>query len=222
MTPLTVACVFVRGEYPYTPEYVTRLKAMVERWSDRPFEFVCLTDRPWMISDCRTITIPKFDDCFAYWNKVQLFHPERQWQGRVLYLDLDTLIVAPLQPILDVSASFAITEDPHRFGMKTRDYYGRQIVRKFNSSLMLWDGGTHTHLCTDWTPDVAQRLSGDQDWIAEQCPEAFALPRSWFPRLSEVGQPPFADDVKVILSKVPKNHIAAKEQPWFAPLWGRA
>ena len=42
----TVACVFVRGHVPFTAEYVTRLAAMVKRWMDRPYQFVCLTDSP--------------------------------------------------------------------------------------------------------------------------------------------------------------------------------
>ena len=229
MTPLTVACVFVRGEYPYTPEYVTRLKSMVARWIDRPFDFVCLTDQPWLFTEdfgqtVRTIPIAKPPDCLAPWAKLELFNPARQWPGRVLYLDLDTLIVSPLKAILDMSEPFpfAITADPAKPGMKTKDFYGRMIVRKFNSSLMVWDGGTQTELYTDWTPDVARRLSGDQDWIGERSREALTLPRSWFPRLSEVVHPPFDPDVKVILSKVPKNHIAEKEHAWFGPLWGAA
>lgn len=220
--PLTVACLFVQGEYPYTVEYVSRLQAMVTRWIDRPFRFVCLTDQPWLFKDIETIPVGKFPGCFAYWTKLELFNPLRNWQGRVLYLDLDTLIVAPLAHILSVTAPFALTADPPRLGMKPHDAHGRAIVRKFNSSVMLWDGGTQTHLYTNWTPKEAARLSGDQDYIAEQCPEAYGMPRQWFPRLSEVVRPPFDRDVKIILSKSPKNHVAAKENAWFAPLWGAA
>jgi hypothetical protein len=222
MTPLTVACLFVRGEYPYTVEYVTRLRDMVARWIDRPFTFVCLTDRPGdMASDVTAIPIIKLAG-FAPWTKLELFNPARAWPGRVLYLDLDSLIVAPLAPILDYPASFAITADPPKPGQKTRDSFGRQIVRRFNSSVMVWDGGTHAELFMSWTPAVSARLSGDQDHVGEQLPDAAAMPRSWFPRLSEVTGPPFDPDVKVILSKVPKNAIAARQFHWFGPLWGAA
>lgn len=223
MTPLTVACLWVQGEYPYTLDYVCRLKAMVTRWIDRPFRFVVLTDRPWDVpKDIETIPVGKFPDCFAYWTKLELFNPLRKFDGRVLYLDLDTLIVSPLAPILAIDAPFALTADPFKMGMRAFDSYGRAIVRKFNSSVMLWNGGEQTHLYTSWRPKVAERLSGDQDWIAEQCPDAFGMSRSWFPRLSEVVRPPFDSDVKIILSKRPKNHVAAKENAWFAPLWGAA
>jgi hypothetical protein len=217
---LTVACVLVQGEVAYTPEYVLRLRAMVTRWMDRPFEFVCLSDQPRLLpSDMNTVPIQKLSG-FAYWSKLELFNPARQWSGRVLYLDLDTLIVAPLAPIVDYPAEFALTDDPTGKA-RTRDAFGRQIVRRFNSSVMVWNGGTQTYLYEGWTPADADRLSGDQDYLAEQCPDAVGMRREWFPRLSEVTGPPFGE-AKVILSKVPKNHSAVDRYPWFAPLWGAA
>jgi hypothetical protein len=218
--PVIVACLFVEGEYPYTSEYVYKLRQMVWRWMDRPFEFVCLTDRPVLLPGVDTILIRKLPDCFAYWTKLELFNPARGWQGRrVLYLDLDTLIVAPLAPVIDFPAPFDITLD--LVGKTGRDKYGRRIVRRFNSSVMAWDGGTQTHLFEGWTPEWAQLLSGDQDYIGIHAKDATGLPREWFPRLSEVlSGPPFAPDVKVILSKHPKNHVAAQTLDWFGPLWG--
>lgn len=215
---LTVACLYVAGEYPYTPEYVYNLEAMCARWIDRPFEFVCLTDRPELLPGIQTITVQKLPDCFAYWTKLELFNPARAWRGRVLCLDLDVLIVRPLAPIIDYPEPFVTTSDLQ--GKTGFDKYGRQIVRRFNSSIMAWDGGTHTHLFERWSPAVAARLSGDQDWLAEQLPDAVGLPRAWFPRLSEVpGGPPFDPLVKVVLTKNPKNHLAIERFSWFGPLW---
>lgn len=217
----TVACLFVQGEFPYTPEYVIRLAAMVRRWMDRPYRFVCLTDQPWLFPDLETVTVRRLPG-FAPWTKLELFNPARQWEGRLLYLDLDTLIVAPLSPILDAPAAFAITADPPRPKQKKgRDAFGRQILRRFNSSVMVWDGGEATELYTSWDATIAGRLSGDQDWIAERRPEAFALPREWFPRISEV-QPPWPGEARVILVKVPKNAEASKRWPWFSAMWGDA
>lgn len=220
MTPVTVACVYVNGEYPYTPDYVTRLYAMVMRWIDRPFRFVCLTDQPWLFQPpIETIAVTKLSGS-APWTKLELFNPVREWQGRVLYLDLDTLLVASLGPILDWPAPFAITADPT--GRQGKDSFGRQIVRRFNSSVMVWDGGAMTDLYSTWTLWEANRLSGDQDWIGDRHPEAATLPRAWFPRISEVVCPPWPESAKVILVKVPKNHIYARDHAWFAPLWGAA
>lgn len=220
---LTVACLFVRGEYPYTPEYVTRLHAMVTRWIDRPFRFCCLTDQPWLFeTPIETVPIVKLAG-FAPWTKLELFNPVRQWKGRVLYLDLDVLIVAPLAPIVDVEGDFAITDDPpSALRPRTVDSFGRRIVRRVNSSVMVWDGGTQTKFYRTWTPATAARLSGDQDHLAEQRPLAETWPRNWFPRLSELnGQPP-QPPAKIVLVKRPKNHEAVKLWPWVAPLWGAA
>jgi hypothetical protein len=224
MNPLTVVCLFVQGEYPYTPDYVTRLHAMVTRWSDRPFRFICLTDQPWSFQlPIETIAVKKLPG-FAPWTKLELFNPARHWTGRMLYLDLDTLIVAPLAPIIDTPAPFAITNDPPTgHSTRTKDSFGREIVRRFNSSVMAWDGGTHTRLFTEWSPAIANVLSGDQDWIGRQLAHAATWPRAWFPRLSEChdGIPA---DAKVVLAKVPKNHVAVSDGrwPWIAPLWGAA
>lgn len=221
---LTVCCLFVRGEYPYTVEYVTRLRAMAERWIDRPFRFVCLTDQPEaMPPGVEPITIEKLPG-FAYWSKLELFNPARRWTGRMLYLDLDSLLVSHLDRIIDVDAPFALIEDGPGVGRKSRarDGFDRLIVRRFNSSVMVWDGGTYTHLYTTWTPAVAERLSGDQDWIGERAPEAKPLPAAWFPRISQIGPPPWPYVVKVILAKHPKNHEAVQRFPWVAPLWGAA
>jgi len=216
---LTVACVFVQGEYPYTVEYVTRLRAMVTRWIDRPFRFVCLTDRPDEMPDgVEAIPVKKLAG-FAPWTKLELFNPLRQWSDRILYLDLDSLIVAPLVPIVDFPATFAITADPPRAGQRPKDSFGHAIVRRFNSSVMVWDGGTMTSLYTDWTPAVVHRLSGDQDYIGQLCPEAATMPRTWFPRISELGTEPPAEPAKIVLAKVPKNHIVAKELPWVREVW---
>jgi hypothetical protein len=214
---LTVASVFVQGEYPYTPEYVAKLYAMVDRWIDRPYRAVCLTDRPELIpTGVEALPIAKLAG-FAPWSKLELINPIRQWPGRVLYLDLDSLVVGPLGHLIDTPAPFVITADP--VGKTGRDSYGHAIVRRFNSSVMAWDGGTQTDLYTNWKPKVAERLSGDQDWIGEQRPHAQTWPRAWFPRISELKDNPPVQPASVVLCKVPKNTIAVERWPWVRQAW---
>lgn len=229
MTPLTVCCVWVQGPYPYTADYVVRLERMVRRSLSRPFRFVCLTDQPALVpTSIETIAITTPSQAIpangrGFWTKLQIFHPDRAWRGRMLFLDLDTLIVAPLDPIVDFPAPLALTEDAlvlERAHLD-RDRFNRLLVRKFNSSVIVWDGGRYTELFTRWGFADAERLSTDQDWIAEQAPDAQGLPLAWFPRISRV-QPPWPVEAKVILVKKPKNHIAAERWPWFEPMWGAA
>lgn len=229
---LTVCCVFVKGPYPYTADYVVRLERMVRRYLARPIQFVCLVDqhtiRPVLDSDT-PIRVVQVDSVApyvptnggGYWNKVRLFDPKLFTQGRVLYLDLDSLIVAPLDPIVDYPTPFGLTEDAfvvERAHLDT-DRYGRKLVRRYNSSVMVWDAGHAADIWTSWTPAIAARLSTDQDWIGERHPEAAAIPLDWFPRISKV-QPPWPADAKVVLVKKPKNHEAVTRWPWFEPLWG--
>lgn len=215
----TVACVWMKGHVPYPVRYVERLAAMVRKHMDRPYRFVCLTDRPALVpKGVEPIAIPNPRPLFAWWAKVSLFDASLPLTGRVLYLDLDTVIARPLAPILDYAAPFALIPHTGRFEGKN----GLAVVKRFNSSVMVWNAGEQRALFDDWTPDVAQRLHGDQDWIGERNPNAAAMNIEWFPRLSELnGQPP-SFDAKVVLAKTPKNEQAAKLYPWFNAIWRAA
>lgn len=235
---LTVACVFVAGPYPYTAEYVVRLDRMVRRHLARPFHFVCLTDRaaelPASIDRIHIASLAGIvpDNGVGYWNKLRLFDPAIGLVGRCLFLDLDTLVVDALDPIVDYPAPLALTEDAFvvERAHLDRDRYGRRLVRRFNSSVMAWDGGTQSDLWTRWTPTIAQHLSTDQDWIGEQAEVARSMPLAWFPRVGQCldaaerredrrwsGVPAGA---KVVLCKKPKNHEAVVFWPEIDALWG--
>jgi hypothetical protein len=212
---LTVACVFVRGHVPFTPEYVQRLKSMAKRHLP-PHRFVCLTDRPvFMGKHVEAIKIRATHPLFGWWAKLQLFNSSHQFSGRMLYLDLDVLIVRDLSPVVDYPAPFALAPCG---APGFQPVSGHQTVKRFNSSVMAWNAGEQNHLWDDWTPDVARRLWGDQDWIGERSPNAAAMPASWFPRLS-AARPPWDPDAKVILCKQPKNLKAARRWPWFRQAW---
>jgi len=220
--PLTVCCLLVKGEYAYTPEYVRRLHVMVKRHLQRPFRFVCLTDQPKaMPKGVEPIVVEKLPDSFAFWTKLRMFDIDKDWGGRVLYLDLDTLVVAPLDPVIDFPAQLALTEDAlvlERAHLN-KDRYGRTLVRRFNGSVMVWDAGTQRPLFDTWTTAASARLSTDQDWIAEQAPHAVGMPYAWFPRASR-QQPPWPEGTTVVLAKKPKGPEACAKWPWFEPLWG--
>ncbi len=223
---MTVACVYVSGPYPYTPEYVIRLEQMARRFLRRQFRFVCFTDRPDQFRGVlETIRIPHVlpgcPEAIGYWNKLQLFNPAHGLTGRVLFLDLDVLVVNDLAPIVDdpAEAIFApdelVTERP----AIAQNSIGLTILRKYNASVMAWNAGALDMLWTGWTPAVTRRLQSDQDWYAERRPDVQTLPVSWVPRISRV-KPPWPDDAKVVLVKTPKNHIAANQWPWFKEAWG--
>lgn len=224
---MTVACVFVKGPYPYTSEYVIRLERMVRRHLARPFRFVCLTDQP----DCvrapiETIRIPAHlpgcPEAIGYWNKLQLFRPNNGLSGRVLFLDLDVLVVGDLSPLADYPAPAAMVADELALERPVHDTntIGQAIYRRFNASAMVWNVGALDPLWTDWHAGVTVRWQSDQDWYADRLgDDVSAMPVSWFPRISRV-KPPWPAAAKVVLVKTPKNHLAAQQWPWFAEAWG--
>jgi hypothetical protein len=216
---LTVVCVFVQGNVPYTMEYVERLYSMTRRHISRAHKFVCLTDQPSNVpKGVWGIDVKTPPGCFGWWAKVSIFDPELPFEDRVLYLDLDTLIVKPLDPIIDYAASFALIPTAGTFEGRN----GLHVVKRYNSSCMVFDARSWQarRLWEHWSPKVAKRLWGDQDYIGEELPNESRMPLSWFPRLSEIFRSRnFPHDAKVVLCKKPKNHIAAAQWPWFKDLW---
>ena len=214
---LTVACVWVHANVPYGVEYVEKLNGMVSRHLNRPFRFVCLTDAPQMVpAGVHPIHIGHPKGLFGWWAKVQLFSLEHGFTGRMLYLDLDTLVVSSLDPIVDFPAEFALVPHAGTFNGKN----GLAVVKRFNSSVMAWDAGTQDHIFKTFTREVARRLHGDQDHIGEVAPDAAAMPLEWFPRMSEFHWPSVPSEAKVVLCKKPKNTDAAKTLAGFAEAWG--
>lgn len=217
---LVVACVLVDGHVGFTPEYVFKLRSMAAR-NLPPHRFVCLTDHPESLIGVETIRIATPMGYYAWWAKLELFNPKHEAlrSGRVLYMDLDVLIVDDLSELIDYGGMALVPDDAPNFKGK-----GRQVtVKRFNSSVMSWNGGMYNDLFLDWTPEVTQRLWGDQDWIGERLPKATKMPLAWFPRLSQVMTKGKVDstmkNAKVILCKKPKNAEAARQWPWFAKAW---
>lgn len=212
---ITVACVWVRGHVPFTAEYVFRLRDMARRHVGRAHRFVCLTDRPEELPSIETLPCQCPPGCKGWWAKISLFSPALKFTGRILYLDLDVLLLGGLDEIIDYPAPFALAADgaPNFHG-----HGALRVVKRFNSSVMVWDAGEHPEIYTDWTPADAARLWGDQDWIGETAPWAAAMPLAWTPRISE--GPPWPPEAKVVLCKKPKNVEAAARWPWFAEAWG--
>src|SRR5580658_538309 len=102
----------------YGPEYVNRLYGMTARHLARPFRLVCLTDdargvrsevvcAP--IPDLPPIAQPKERG----WFKLASFSPELAGiLGEVvLYLDLDVVLMGPLDPLLEHPGVFPMIRD---------------------------------------------------------------------------------------------------------------
>ena len=150
---ITVACVYKTApNNGLTPEYVRRLEANVHEHTTRPFEFVCLTDVPDEL-DCKTIQLT--DNLPRQLSKLELFKPH--FSGRVVYFDVDTIIVRNIDKLMDYEGRFAMLHcwrQPHRYA----------------SGIMVWNGSAECILPNE---DEMRRLHqgperGDQVFIARK------------------------------------------------------
>lgn len=152
--------------YVYTERHVHALKAMVERHLSLPHEFICVSDRP--IDGIKTIPMDRrtFIPGTRY-PKLMLYQPEGPLVGkRLLYLDLDSIIVDSIDPIVDRPEDLVLWRNPN-FGVPRR--------ARYNTSMILHTGGTRPELWNDFdrntTPQMLLKDWGgtDQAWISHRC-----------------------------------------------------
>lgn len=133
---LTVACVNHGNYQGAGARYVETLRAMVARRLPRSHDFVCLEDvGPWT----------------GWWSKIELFRPGR-FYGRVMYLDLDSVVVGSLEQLADTKGIIDLRD----WGWQTATYC---------SSVMVWDAGEHASIFNLFDASVPRDFAGDQDWM---------------------------------------------------------
>ena len=147
MKPLVV-CIKVGDTYG--PEYVNRLATMVARQTTVPYSFVCLTDN----ADGVTVpTEPIGTDLPGWWAKLMLFKPHQALVGRrIIFLDLDTLIVGNMDFLLQDTGAFTIL----------RDFY-RPLG--YGSAVMAFDAGIYPQIWGNFLKPMMHTYHGDQNWI---------------------------------------------------------
>ncbi len=154
MRPI-VCCIKVGTRYG--PEYVNRLHAAVERHMKRRHDFLCLTDDPRGLG---CLHLPIGTDLPGWWAKLILFKPHQALMGaRVIFLDLDTVILGNIDFLLAYEGDFAILRDFYR-----PNGYGSAIM-----SIAPAFGG---RIWRDFKPEYCAAYPGDQNWIEEQAPHA--------------------------------------------------
>lgn len=154
MATPTIACVLRSGR-DFGPEWVEALYAGVRQHAPDSWDawrFVCLSDR----SDVPGF-VPLEHDWPRWWPKLELFRPDL-FDGPVLYLDLDTLVVGDLTPFLGYRGDFAMLSD-----------FGRP--KDAQSGVMAWaPGPTSGAIWRAFTADPrrAMRYRGDGEFIRAQ------------------------------------------------------
>lgn len=146
--------VCVKHGTKYGPEFVNILHDMVIRnlFPTEDADFVCFTEDASGLSENIVVRgLPP--DVKGWWCKLALFANGTFPTGdRVIYMDLDTVLLNPLEGFTEYAGKFAIC----------RDFMGSGV----NSSVMLWQAGWGSFIWDDWIkagqPDLP---GGDQEWI---------------------------------------------------------
>lgn len=162
MDNLVVCCVMVNNYLGKGAEYVNKLHSAVERNLSIPHRFICFTDIPDKIN-CETR--PIYGE--GWFSKLYLF--PNFTTGKVIYLDLDTIITGNLDFLDKYNGKFAILRDFYR-----KDGYG--------SGMMMWRGGFGHEITENYEKDGCPFVEGgDQIYIESQVRNAKRL-QDLFPK----------------------------------------
>ena len=173
---LTVACLYWQDPhkrhgnvYHYTAEHVLMLRAMVARHLERPHRFVCITNEPLAGAETAPLdrSLMKPGKRFP---KIGLFRRDAaDWLGeRVLYLDLDCVIVGSIDAIVNRPEPLVLWRNPG---------YGRKPQwAPFNTSMILLDAGCRQEIFESFDPErgVPHWDGDDQDWVSARVPRDIA------------------------------------------------
>jgi hypothetical protein len=147
----------------YTPDDVRRLQRNVARHLTVPHQFACITDRPHMFDADKDIRAIPIDwathvpgTCFV---RLMTFHPEgRDMIGeRVLQLDLDTLIVGDLAPLVERQEDLVLWRNPALHPKRP----GRSL---YNTSILLHRCGSMPELWKCFLDMGKKTPAKDDQW----------------------------------------------------------
>jgi hypothetical protein len=139
---ITYACVRVGTKYGV--EYVERLRNMIQRHNEHEWEMICLTDQPEKVEGVRMIAIDG-NAHPTWWAKMLLFSPKLRGDNKCIYLDLDTVIIDTLRPLVEFDTPFGICANftqragflgwPCSYGSCVMSFapgFGEDIARKYH------------------------------------------------------------------------------------------
>lgn len=154
----TIACV-LRSGGAYSVEYVRRLHNTVKRNVSLPYRFVCLSDVSIPADVCESIELkhswPK------WWSKIELFREGLMKSERIIYFDLDTIILDNIDDLLLI--------DAEKFEFAALRPWNRKNRTNglFASGIMVWQNGNYSFVYDDFDVSViASHRSGDQQYIS--------------------------------------------------------
>lgn len=224
----------------YTAQHVNVMASMLHRnLSGLKYRIVCVTDDPYGVmpethplwedhNDLPNATKHNLPSCYR---RLKLYDPATQAAmgikpgDRIMSIDLDTLVLRPLKPILDAAST-------HRFMGWALP--GQHHPKVFNGSLQIFTAGDLSEIWSAFNPASSPRdalkagfLGSDQSWLSmnlvnkPKCdglgyPAVASYPHH-IRRLSKLSK-----DVHLIFfhgSRKPWHELAMQESPWIKRYW---
>lgn len=128
--PLHVVC--VKWGKKYGADYVNKLYHGVTKYlTDIEYDFTCFTENPEGL-DNGILVIPLSENWTGWWGKATLFS-DTGLEGRLLYIDLDTVITGSLNELAKYEGAFAV--------MGTSDLECEKAKDGYNTSIIAWHSG---------------------------------------------------------------------------------
>lgn len=216
---VTVACVCTGIKY--NPLYVTRLKHMVERFNTRAAKFVVLTDQPARFNGIATINVAALN-LPGWWNKMALFEPSIRGDERWVFIDLDTVIVGNIDPLLDWDGEFGVCQNftqlaghptwPCKYGSCVMSFspgFGRHIYTSF-----MMHRARLMNECPKGDQQAIELLHSHATYLQSVLPSGFFLNKR---QLHLYPSKPPAEAAMVIFGGSQGPHNA--KQRWIREMW---
>jgi hypothetical protein len=181
MKKLTVICVLRYDEgCPYGADDVLKLKNGFDRFLSIDHDFVCLTN----ITNLPITTIPLISQSTGWWSKLELFRKDL-FDGPVFYIDLDMVICADLNPIIErcVAENFVMLSN-HEYSVNKDNMPASGVMYWNGDFSYLWEEYSKDPLHWQKTYNKHPKL-GDQAFISDRVKwksffEISGIDKRWF------------------------------------------
>jgi len=183
---IIVSCVWVGDKYGV--EYVTRLRGMVARHLRVAHRFVCYTDR---IIDCAAagvdyVNVARIGRPWpGWWSKMALFQTFARAGQKMIYFDLDTIIIDDITPLADIAVTFGVCENFSKlaganFGacnygsccMVMASDFGTDVFNTFKDNVTHYMDGANSRYGDQW---VVEQLAPDATLLQDVMPPGFFI-----------------------------------------------
>ncbi len=217
----------------YGPDYVNVLYRAVCDHLDAVFRFVCLTDNSDGVDEnveCFPIpdmNLEQGNFGFGGWPKLSVFKEDLYGlEGRCLFIDLDSIIVGDLKPMLEKEGGICVIREWRRFA----DYFRRRQVNGA-TGVFTFTLGSQSYLYDLFVSDPVKATSdfrSEQRFVTAYAKDMQFWPHPWVisfkrhllaaPLLNRFIKPANpGPDVKIVAfhgDPRPIHVVSDKNQPW--------